>query len=497
VKVSFTVTSAEPFLLDTVAVVLAPGASPPEFPLPQGKDLGLSPGSPAISKDIVSGANNLLNMLLNKGHPFPVLAEQRVVADFETHAVQVTYVVNPGPHAAFGPVEYSGLKDVEESFLEPLVPWKPGDEYRQELVGKFQDRLLDLGLFATATVAPQKELDPQGRAVIVATVTERKKRTIKAGVNYKTDEGPGANVFWEHRNLCGRGEKLRLSAEASQINQTMEATFEKPYFLSPKQKLLASFKVGGENTQAYKSQNVTLQAGISRALTEHLTVSGGAGYRISRIQEDAANPQESNKRFGLAFIPLELSLNTRNDPMDATAGFLVGLKLAPYLDTQGQNLTFVKAELGGSTYLRLLSKPSLVFAVRAALGVITGAQSRDIPPDVRFYAGGSSTVRGYPYQTVGPLRGTKPLGGDSIFDFGTELRMQVTEMFGLVAFLDGGNVYDKQFPALNEKLLCGAGLGARVKTPVGPLRVDAAIPLSRRPKVDSPFQLYISLGQAF
>ncbi|WP_243359612.1 autotransporter assembly complex protein TamA [Fundidesulfovibrio terrae] len=498
VRVLFAVSSAEPFLLEKVDVVLAGGAGAPAFPLPGGRELGLVERAPAISKEIVSGANTLLSILQGKGHPFPVLAGQRVVADFETHLVRVTYTVDPGPRADFGPVRFSGLKGVEESFLRPLVPWKEGDEYRQELVARFQDRLLSLGLFATAAVAPRKSLDENGRVVVEATVTERKMRTIKAGINYKTDEGPGANAFWEHRNLFGQAEKLRLSLAVSQINQTFEAAFEKPSFFSPKQKFLSDFKSVAENTQAYKGQNATLQAGLSRELTEHLTATAGVGYRASRIEEDAANPQENSKRWGLAFIPLELALNTRDDPMDPKKGYLVGVKVAPYLDTLGNKLDFLKAELSAAAYLSLLSKPPVILAARAGLGSINGAQARDIPPDVRFYAGGSATVRGYAYQLVGPLRGnSKPLGGNSIFDFGSELRVQVTERIGIVGFLDGGNVYDKQYPALNEGMRYGAGLGVRVKTPVGPLRLDAATPLNPRPNVDGPFQFYIGLGQAF
>ena len=70
-------------------------------------------------------------------------------------------------------------------------------------------------------------------------------------------------------------------------------------------------------------------------------------------------------------------------------------------------------------------------------------------------------------------------------------------MFGLVAFLDGGNTYETVYPDPGKGILAGAGLGLRVFTPIGPFRVDVATPLYRRDKVDDVFQLYISIGQAF
>ena len=496
VMVRFTVRSMEMFHLDAVTVVTPDGVGAPEKPLPQAADLGLVPGSPALSKDIIAAAEKLLGLLRNNGHPFPALVKQDVVADFKTRLVRVAYIVDPGPPAVFGPVKFTGLKDVRESFLAPLVSWRQGDPYQEKRVSEFQTRLLNLGLFSTAEVVPEKTLD-NGRAIIAVTVTERKKRTIKAGLNYRTDVGPGANLFWEHRNLFGSAEKLRLNLVGSQVEQLAEAFFEKPSFLSPRQRLLASLRVGNQNTDAYKGQFATIQAGLSRKVTDALSVNAGLGYRESRIESDAANPQESNKRWGLVFIPVEGVLDTRDDVLDPQKGFLLGLKVAPYLDTRGRNLNFFTAELNGSVYLRLLDKPSLVWAVRAGVGTIQGANAKDVPSDVRFYAGGGATIRGYGFQTVGPLRGTKPLGGGSLVSFGNELRVQMTERVGLAVFLDGGNVFSGAVPDVSKGLLYGFGLGVRIKSPVGPLRVDVATPLQHRSKVDSPIQLYIGIGQAF
>ena len=497
VMVHFRITSAEPFILDKVDIKLSPGSPDLGFTLPQTGDLGLSLGGPALSKDIVAAAGKLVSSLKNHGHPFAGLAKQLVLADFAAKTVHVTYTLTPGPRAMFGPAEFSGLKEVKQSFVRDMVPWQPGEEYKQEKVDLLQQKLLNLGLFATVTAAPKKDLDAQGRVVVAVEVTERKQRTVKAGVNYKSDEGPGANFSWEHRNLWGQGERLRLNLSGSAINKTAEASFEKPFFLSPKQQFLADFKATDQNTTAYRGQDITAQAGLGRDLAESLKAKAGLGYLLTRIEEDAHNPLENDKHWGLIFIPLELTFNNRDDPLDPKKGLLLGLKAAPYLDTLGTNLSFGKAEIDAATYLQLLASPSVILALRTSLGSIAGAGASDVPPDLRFYAGGSSTVRGYPYQTVGPLRGTKPLGGDSIFDFGSELRVQVSEKIGVVAFLDGGNVYDQSFPDLSQGILCGAGLGLQVKTPVGPVRLDIATPLERRPKVDAPFQIYVSLGQAF
>jgi len=331
-----------------------------------------------------------------------------------------------------------------------------------------------------------------------AQVIERKPRTFKGGVTYNTDDGPGVRVSWEHRNLFGGGERLKLHAAASPVSKVFEANFENPFFLDQKQRLLAGFRAADEDTEAYHGQNVTGEVKIARKLGEHVSAQAGLGYRSSLVYDDAANPNAADTRFNLATIPLGLSADTRDDPLNPAKGWVLAVNAAPWLDTQGTNLNFVKAVVSGSHYLRLLDKPALVLATRASLGSIAGVSaSRLLPPDIRFYAGGSGSIRGYAYQTAGPLRGHKALGGRSLFDFGTELRIRLSEMFGLVFFVDGGNAFEDEYPDPSQGLLLGAGTGLRVYTPIGPFRVDVATPLHRRKDVDDVFQLYISLGQAF
>ena len=119
-------------------------------------------------------------------------------------------------------------------------------------------------------------------------------------------------------------------------------------------------------------------------------------------------------------------------------------------------------------------------------------------PTIVLYAGGAGSVRGYEFQTVGPLDDSNdPLGGRSLLTFGGELRWRITETIGLVPFVDAGNVYDSIYPDLSEDFFWGAGLGLRYYTDFGPLRADFAVPLDRRDNVDDAFQFYISLGQAF
>ena len=111
-------------------------------------------------------------------------------------------------------------------------------------------------------------------------------------------------------------------------------------------------------------------------------------------------------------------------------------------------------------------------------------------------------MRGYAYQAIGPRVPDPsnpgeflPTGGRSFAEASAELRVQVTESFGVVPFIDAGTVSEDQFPDFSD-VRVGAGVGVRYITPFGPLRVDAAVPLNRRPG-DASFGIYAGIGQAF
>ena len=128
---------------------------------------------------------------------------------------------------------------------------------------------------------------------------------------------------------------------------------------------------------------------------------------------------------------------------------------------------------------------------------MAGAPRDRIPADERFYAGGGGSIRGYSYQSVGPLVGGEPLGGRSLLELSLELRFKMTESIGVVTFLDGGNTFESEFPDFSESLVWGTGVGLRFYTSFGPFRLDVGFPLDRRDEIDDAFQVYLSIGQAF
>ncbi|MDP5012536.1 MAG: BamA/TamA family outer membrane protein, partial [Alphaproteobacteria bacterium] len=150
-----------------------------------------------------------------------------------------------------------------------------------------------------------------------------------------------------------------------------------------------------------------------------------------------------------------------------------------------------------------LGEGQFVLAGFAKAGTLFINDFTKTPPNKRFYAGGASSIRAYSYQMVGPLTGTTPVGGRSMAEYGAEVRARVSESIGLATFFEAAAVTTKRTPEFGKKdTLYGAGVGIRYFSGFGPIRFDLAFPFTRRKdangkRIDSPYQFYISVGQAF
>jgi translocation and assembly module TamA len=199
------------------------------------------------------------------------------------------------------------------------------------------------------------------------------------------------------------------------------------------------------------------------------------------------------KTYLVAAAPTSLAYDGTDDLLNPTRGFRLSGRVSPELSLQAGTHAYVKIQLDASAYQPVT--PRVVLAGRLRFGSIDGVARDSIAPSRRFYAGGGGSIRGYGYQKIGPVdQNGDPLGGKALTEFSAEARVRFGN-FGIVPFLDGGNLYTSSLPKFSG-LRYGAGLGARYYSSFGPIRVDVGTPLNRR-RGESRVAVYVSLGQAF
>jgi len=332
-------------------------------------------------------------------------------------------------------------------------------------------------------------------------VSERTRRAVTLGALYSTDQGASLNASWTHRNLFGNAEQLTASAAITQlggsatrgIGYNVGVTLKIPDWLQPDQTLSFSATALREYLRAYERDGVIVGTAVARRLSPDLAVSVG----LTAIQEQVG--QEGVTRdYTLLQLPLTATWDNTGSLLDPVRGWRAGASITPTMSLGGRReAQFVVAQLSASTYLDLGNTPGRsVVAVRGLLGTTQGASVFDLPPDQRFYAGGSATVRGFRFQSIGPqFRSGRPTGGSAIGTASLEMRQRFGESWGAVAFVDAGQVATGALP-FSGGAKVGAGVGARYYTAIGPIRLDAAVPVNKTGKGDA-FELYIGLGQAF
>jgi len=225
---------------------------------------------------------------------------------------------------------------------------------------------------------------------------------------------------------------------------------------------------------------------------------GLTGEQEQIIQEDVT------RDYTLVAVPVTAKFDSTglSNPLDdALHGIRATIGAAPTESFGTPGATFVILQGSASTYIDFarfgLTNPgNSVLALRGLIGSAQGAGQFDLPPDQRFYGGGSATVRGFKYQSVGPLfPDGNPEGGAAVDAATVEFRQRVWGSIGAAVFLDAAQVNASSAP-FEGTLREGVGAGVRYYTPIGPIRVDFAVPLNEPPHGDS-FELYLGLGQAF
>ena len=470
-------------------------------PLPPATNaLELKPGDPAIAADVLAAQGRMLEALRDDGHALAKVSTP--TATLAPQALDVSYDVQPGPRVDLGPITLAGLQDVNASYVRRRLLLHQGEQFDPRKIEKARQDLAQSGVFASVTVDAPDHLDPQGQLPVTVRLVERKRHVVAFNAAYSTDLGFSAGVTWSHRNLFGNAERLDLGAAVTQIGGTaskspgydVSAALTQPDIFIRDLDLI--YKVEGikESLDAYDRTALLAGVTLRRKFSTELTGTVGLQAQQSRVTQEGLT-----NNYTLLQLPLTATYDTTGTDglLDPTHGFKTTLSAVPTASLRAPGSDFAILQALGSTYIDFGSQGRSVLALRAILGSVQGATTFQIPPDQRLYAGGSATVRGYRYQSIGPqFPDRKPTGGTALAAASVEYRQRLYGSFGAAVFVDAGEVTSGSTPFSGGNIRTGAGAGVRYYTPFGPIRADIAIPLNKQPGGDS-FELYVGIGQAF
>jgi translocation and assembly module TamA len=488
------VASVEPGPRFHIGKVTTEGSVPPSA---QGA-IGLAAGQDAVAADVLAARDRLLEAIRNAGYPLAKVTLLPATLFLDQDRMDVAFQVESGPVADLGPITLSGLQDMREDFVRRRLLIHPGERFSPMSLDEARRDLMSLGVFSVVRIVPAEQLDQRGALPIQIDLTERPLHAVELGAAYSTDLGINFNAAWRDRNLFGGAEQLNLTASTqlggnalTKPGYQVGAQFIKPDFLARDQQLEVSINALKQSLEAYDQTALIERLALNRKLSEHWRGSIGILGEQERIAQEGIT-----NTYNLIGLPISLTYDSTTSLLDPTEGIRATFSVTPMQSLSHQSSTFFIMQASGSTYIDLTNNGRSVIALRGLVGQISGAGVFALPPDQRFYAGGSGTVRGYRYQSIGPqFASGRPTGGTAVSAGTIELRQRILDNYGFVAFVDAGQVSASGAP-FTEQWRVGAGIGARYYTPIGPIRLDFAMPLNKQPNGDR-FELYIGIGQAF
>ena len=413
---------------------------------------------------------------------------RRVVVKPEEHSAQVDLQWQSGPRYKFGDVRFAGDAPFPEGFLRDFVPWREDAFFNSEQVLNLQQRLVDADYFELVSVQPAFDEKKDG-TVPIDVLLKRDERTVYSGeVYYSTDFGAGVRVGAERRWLNKKGHKADVKAEYSERLQEAGVHYRIPR--PSRNDRSYDFGIGyrDETTDVTRSRNFQLAATRSEKRWHGFTRTMGLKYLHGdfEIGQDEDNLEYGNST--LLFAEGTLSRRRLNDRLTPRKGYVLELGTRLASEAIASDTDFVQG-FARITWLLPQAERGR-FKLRGEVGAMTVGDFDVLPPELRFYAGGDRSLRGFDYHDIGEVSANgNIIGGKYLAIASGEYEYYFNEDWGAGVFVDAGDAFSDSF-----NVNVGVGVGLRWRSPLGPIRVDVGFPIQTDLPTENSWRLHILLG---
>jgi outer membrane protein insertion porin family len=456
---------------------------------------------------------NIQGFYFGKGYIFAQVKESTAL-DSVSGKVNITYSVEENQEAYVDRIEIRGNLKTLDKVIRRELRIKPGEKFDGDKLKRSKERLYNLGFFEEVNydTSPGTQADQRN---LIVDVKEAKTGSFSFGGGYSSiDQFVGfveieqKNFDWKNWNtFTGAGQDLKLRAEMGSVRQNFELSFTEPWmFDHPVAFGFDLYKrVHDKNSDVgygYVEDRTGGDLRVSKEFTEY--IKGGATYRLEEVDisdVDSTATQDLKDEQGkklISSVELFLTRDTTDNVFNPTRGTVISgsyeIAGGPFAGDKDFNKLFTLV----SQYVPVFGKGVLQFEVRAGITQAFG-NSEKVPIYERFYAGGANTIRGYEERGVGPIDPVTldPLGGESLLVGNIEYTVPLLEFVKGALFIDSGNVWSRAQDFGNGGFKTGIGFGVRIKTPIGPLKLDYGIPLEIQPgknKREGRFHFSMSHG---
>ncbi len=457
---------------------------------------------------------NIRTLYFDRGYIFAAVNEASSL-DGETGMVEVKINIQEGGLAYIERVKVQGNTRTRDIVVRRELRLYPGDRFDGSKLRRSKERLSNLGYFEDVSFDIE-DTDTFDRKNLVVQVKEAKTGSFSFGGGFSTVDRVVGFIEVEQRNFditnwptfVGGGQRLQVRAETGSSKNNLLLSFTEPWVfdrpISFGFDLYARDREREDDTgYAYDEERVGGKLRLSKQFGEFDRA--GISYKWEEVEISNFEPGVSAALLAEAGTNAVsvFGINYTHDERDSVFNPRKGWVFNSGFDIAGGILgadkDFYRVTLGGSYYVPLAYDSVLEF--RARTGIVDAyGDSSSVPIFERFFAGGASSIRGYEQRGVGPQDATTkdPIGGESMIVSTVEYTVPLLDFLKLAVFVDSGGVWEKVGDYGDSGFKTGAGVGARIKTPIGPISLDYGYPLNDEPgEEDQSGKFYFNVSRGF
>lgn len=499
VSIHIRITEGQPIITHQIGIQAGSLPADSGFVEQARKDFPLKTGKRFTDQDVFQTEDQLTAAFNNRGYPLANI-DRTIRVDTTSNSVDLDFSVNPGPKAYFGRVTVKGDSLVPLRFIQNRFKFSPGDRFSRKQLQLTQQRLYDSELFSYVVVRAQPDSIRGDSIPVTIYLREKPRWSLQAGVGYGTEDRVRLSAELTRLHFLGGARRFIFHGKHSYfLPFSLDAKFIQPDVFRDNLDFILNPFYMRENERGFDvdrlGSGVTFQQTFS---------SGTSAYVMYTLEKDwvtdktlaaidsTVSPQDSiHNKSGITF---GINRNTTKNFFDPKKGWVLDAYVT-YMGVGFQSeYHYVKVETDVRHYIPF--NGNWVFAGRLRGGVIKPVKGdANSPLEDRFLLGGANSLRGWSRNAISPVNAEgAPIGGNSVFEGSAEVRFPVYDIFSGAAFVDFGNVWPDAFQYRFNGMNYDAGLGLRIKTPVGPIRLDVATP-AFGPKFRTQF--FLTIGQAF
>jgi outer membrane protein assembly complex protein YaeT len=460
---------------------------------------GLHPGQP-VSRSVVADAEAALRRALDRAgragasvHAIPAFSPDG--------AADLRFEIAAGPQMHVAAIRVEGNFLTRDETIRDALGLKVGDTLTREEITQAQRALYRLGTLQSVHVdhEPLRPGDDVERVVYVR-VTESRPLRLAVGAGYNTESRVNLSLGTSFDNVAGRGRSVGMRAIVNADLENFQLFGRTPKLFGSTTPGLASLLWETDSqTPGFSVERWSVALRAERKFSPHWQGFLRYAYQlidVFDIVDPVAVQQEQVEDAKLGSVEGSLTYDTRDDPLAPTRGWRSSLNVAVFAPPFFSDFSYTRTTAELSRNWTLAPRVGFVSVVRAGIEDRFGGTA-EVPISERFFAGGSSTIRGFDTDRLGPTSDDGlPTGGEGLFLLNEELRFPLFGALRGVAFYDAGNVYRRIRDFDPTDLRHVLGLGVRFETPIGPLRAEYGFKLDREPG-ESSGQFFFSIGNAF